>query len=208
MSLVADLGLPHHIAFALQLAVGAVLIASFFSKVRAFSRFEEAVAEYAIVPARLVKGGAAIVVCAEGILGLALMTGTGGIFTIALTAFLFTVFGAAVAINLRRGRLVPCGCFGDKDERISMRTLVRLTLLISVVVLLLALTWSGTSLTTLAALVEEDTSSLVYVLEIASLSSFLILAAMWVLSMPELLRLLPVAISTRRQATHRESEVV
>lgn len=197
----ADLGLAHHIGFALQLAVGAVLIASFVSKVRAFPSFEEAVAEYAIVPERLARGSAVIVVFAEGLLGLALITGAGGLFVIVLTAVLFGSFGAAVVINLRRGRLVPCGCFGDREERISMRTFARLTLLVSAVVLLLALTWSGTSRTTLTGLVEEGTSSLVYVLEIASLSSFLILAAMWILSMPELLRLLRVAISTPRQAT-------
>jgi hypothetical protein len=197
---VAELAPPHHIGFALQLAVGTVLIASFLSKVRAFSKFEEALVQYSIVPERLVKGGAATVVCAEGILGLALLTGTGGLFPIVLTAVLFAAFGAAVAINLRRGRLVPCGCFGDREERISMRTLARLTLLIAAAVALLGLTVSGTGLTTLAALVGEGTSSFAYVFEIATLSSFLILAAMWILSLPELFRLLPLMISTRRQA--------
>jgi hypothetical protein len=193
----ADLGLLHHIAYALQLALGAVLLASFLSKIRAFSRFEQAVLGYALVPVRLVREVAALMICAEGLLALALLTGTGGLFALSSTAMLLTVFAAAVAINLRRGRLVPCGCFGDNDERISLRGLTRLLLLLSGVVSLLALTFSGTNLTTLAALVEEGVSSAVYVLTIATVSSFLILAGTWILWMPELFRLLPLMIGTR-----------
>lgn len=179
-----------------------MLVASFLSKARAFARFEEVVAEYAIVPERLTRVGAATVVCAEGVLGLALVTGTGGLLAVALTAVLFTVFGVAVAINLRRGRRVPCGCFGSTEEEISRRTLARVGLLITAATTLIAMVLSGSSLTAVSELMAGGSQEFGYMLQIASLGGFLILVGMWILALPEVIRLL----SPRVTAPQEEKE--
>jgi hypothetical protein len=88
-----------------------------------------------------------------------------------------------VATNLRRGRRVPCGCFGGESERISARSLVRLALLLAAVLVLAVVPTSPVTVGTLAA---NGASGLAYLAEVGSTALFVVLAGAWLLSLPEL----------------------
>jgi hypothetical protein len=99
-------------------------------------------------------------------------------------------FLVAVGINLRRGRKISCGCFGNANEQISSRTVARLLLLLTVVLLLLALrSMENTALLNLGTMMA-DGSTLMYLLQTAFLAASLILLASWMLSLPELVVLI------------------
>lgn len=203
----SDHGLLNHTAYALQLSLGLVLVLSFWSKIRNFSLVEEVVGQYEIIPARFARVAATVLTVVEACLGIALITGIGAVFALSLTALLFAVFAGAVAVNLRRGRDVPCGCFGNSDERISSRTLMRLVLLLSAVTTLAVVMNSGGSLTTITELFDEGAMSIVYVLQIASLASFALLAGMWILSTPEVFRMFG-SVTAPGESSDRRREVV
>ena len=75
----------------------------------------------------------------ELVVGGLLVAQVGGRWTAALACLLLAVFTVAVAIRLRLGDQVPCGCFGEtSSEPVSRATLVRnlvLTLIAAVGVL-------------------------------------------------------------------------
>jgi hypothetical protein len=67
------------------------------------------------------------------------LTGRLLAFGVLLGIVVLACFTAGVALNLRRGRLLPCHCFGySKGDVISGRTLARLILLMVGELLLLA----------------------------------------------------------------------
>jgi uncharacterized membrane protein YphA (DoxX/SURF4 family) len=97
--------------WALRIALAWLLMAAGLSKLRRAAAFREALADYRLLPTRL----AAPAAC--GLAGLELGTGlallapplAGG--AAALAAGLFALYGAAMALNLARGRRhIDCGC--------------------------------------------------------------------------------------------------
>ncbi|HUP69048.1 MAG TPA: MauE/DoxX family redox-associated membrane protein [Acidimicrobiales bacterium] len=72
----------------------------------------------------------------EVVLGALLVAGVGLPWTALLAAGLLTVFAVAVAIRVRRGDAVPCGCFGET----SPQPVGRDTVLRNVLLVILALT--------------------------------------------------------------------
>jgi methylamine utilization protein MauE len=176
----------------LQLVLGAVFLLSVLPKLRDPSSFVRAVERYGLLPAGAVPATAFAVIAIEVFLAGALLTGSLAGIALPLTILLLVAFLVAVWINLDRGRKVPCGCFGDRSEIISGRVLVRLVLLLIAATLLTILNLVvGVDLRTPGALGLQST------LGIAGLAAFVIIASLWLLSLPELVALAGAARATR-----------
>jgi hypothetical protein len=139
----ADPGVVQDVSYAVQLAVGAVFVASFVPKVRHPRRFAAIVADYELLPRRAAAALAWPVIALEGILAVAFLTGWGMTAALVVGAGLVATFVAATWINLRRGREIACGCFGRSDERISQRSLARQGLLLAGLAALAAMVATG-----------------------------------------------------------------
>jgi hypothetical protein len=124
----------------LQLALGGVFLVSSLGKARHPLAFLRGVAEYRVLPIPLAYAFGALLIPAEAFVALALLTGLAVAAALPLATGLLLVFSAAVAINLRRHRDMLCHCYGSLGgERLSVRSLVQLALLIGVGLFV----WSG-----------------------------------------------------------------
>ncbi|HUE30815.1 MAG TPA: MauE/DoxX family redox-associated membrane protein [Verrucomicrobiae bacterium] len=87
-------------------------------KLRDLGRFRATLGEYRLLPAALTPLAAALVVAAEvGAAGALVAPGTRAAGLLS-AAFLLALYGAAVAINLARGRRdLDCGCAGPAVRR-------------------------------------------------------------------------------------------
>ena len=91
--------------------LGLLLAAAAWHKWAAFDRFVAILRDYRLLPARLARPAAGTVVAAETALALGWLTGAMASQTAILTAGMFSIYGAAIAVNLARGRIhISCGC--------------------------------------------------------------------------------------------------
>jgi hypothetical protein len=184
-----DIFVLRHFALASQFSLGIVFLLSALPKLRRPFAFAQSVVEYQILPAQVAYVFALALIPLEAFLVIAFLTGWSTDIALPLATVMLLAFLVAVGINLRRGRRVPCGCFGNTSELISLRTLARLLLLLAIVLLLIAFrSTGGTSLPDLGAM-TADVTMLVYLLQTAFLAAFLTLIAAWILSLPELIPL-------------------
>ena len=87
-------------------------------KLQDLGRFGATLAEYRLLPARLVPLAAALVVAVEVAAAGALLVPGARAAGLLSAATLLVVYGAAVAINLARGRRhIDCGCAGPAGRR-------------------------------------------------------------------------------------------
>jgi hypothetical protein len=168
-------------------SLGIVFLLAAIGKMRHPGLFAEAVRNYEILPGPLVPLSAAILIGVESFLATAFLTGLLIEIATPLAAATLLVFVAAVTINLVRKRSIPCGCFGESQERISTRTLIRLALLLLGVLLVgatIVMQGSGDRIAILEA------QGLSYRLEMGCLAIATNLVVMWGLALPELQRTL------------------
>jgi hypothetical protein len=185
-----------HVAYALQLSLGIVFLVAAAPKLRRPSAFAATVAGYRIAPSRLVPALALGLIAIESFLAFAFLSGWLLDVGVPLAALAVIGFFVVIALNLRRGREVPCGCFGDPQERISRRSLIRLAALFAALCALVLVSSSArTQAVTLESVLADGAPGLQYLIEVAGVASFLILIGMWMLSLPELASVL------RRPAT-------
>lgn len=130
-------------------AIGALLAGLFAllfaaaaaQKLRAPAHFAEVFAAYRLLPpaaARL----AVLVPVLESLLALALLVGATRRGAACAGALLLGAYAAAIAINLRRGRLeLACGCGGANERRPIAPWMVLRNLLLAAALLLLVLPW-------------------------------------------------------------------
>ena len=135
----SDPGAVQDLAYALQLAVGAVFVASAVPKLRNPRWFAGVVAGYELLPRRAAAAAAPMVVGLEAFLAVAFLTGWAMAPALVLAACLVAAFVWGTRTNLRRGREIDCGCFGATDERISQRSIERQGLLLAALAVLAAL---------------------------------------------------------------------
>lgn len=167
----------------IQIVLAAMFSLSVAGKVLDPSGFIEGVAEYKILPSRLTYSLGVVLIFVE--LFLAVSHLTGWLLGLAAPIALVTLssFAVAISVNLRRGRVLPCYCFGRYgSEMISGETLARVIMLICAE-LLVALK---------PMLIHEG---LVYKQQVTVgvtlvLATALLLTGMWVLSVPDLIRVL------------------
>lgn len=123
--------MPDKLCLVAQLALGGVFLVSSASKLRNPRRFARALTEYQILPAGLKNITAGLVIGLEILLGIAHLTGQLLTYALPVGVALLGTFAVALGLNLKRGRALPCHCFGQDSRAISGATLVRLALLAS-----------------------------------------------------------------------------
>ncbi len=175
-----------HFAFVFQFSLGIVFLLSTLPKLRRPLAFAQSVVTYKVLPDQVAYVFALTLIPLEAFLAIALLTGFLTDIALPLAITLLIVFFVGVGINLKRGRRISCGCFGETSEQISPRTLARLFLLLTVVLLLVVFrNIGGTSLPHLGAMTANG-STLIYLLQSVFLAVFLILLGAWILNLPEL----------------------
>jgi hypothetical protein len=116
----------------LRFAIGALLALSSLGKWLHPRMFLRGVIEYEILPPALAVAFGLLLVPLESWLAIAHLTGWKLDLALPAGIALFLMIGAAVSINLRRGRFVPCYCFGSAGTtRITGQTQARLALLLA-----------------------------------------------------------------------------
>ena len=129
----------NQMALVVQLAIGLVFLLSVRGKLMNPRGFARGVMEYQILPDRISYLAGLLLIPTEILLAATHLSGWLLAFGVLLGIVVVACFTAGVALNLRRGRLLPCHCFGDsKGDVISGRTLARLILLMVGELLLLA----------------------------------------------------------------------
>lgn len=102
----------------LRVALTLLFLASAGHKLRDLGRFRATLADYRLLPDALAPAGAVLVVGAETALAAALVAPALRVPGLLSAAGLFLVYGAAIAINLARGRRhIDCGCAGAAGRR-------------------------------------------------------------------------------------------
>jgi hypothetical protein len=140
--------IPRTVTYAVTLSVALTFAASAVAKLRDPAGFMEGVRRYGIAPSRLAGPGSLVIIALELLIAGAFATDFlvrwMGLVALALLA----AFAIAVIVNLRRGRELPCMCFGSRSEDpISAWSLLRIALLTcGVVLVLLRESLSGSSL--------------------------------------------------------------
>jgi hypothetical protein len=195
------------ILLVVQLVIGFVLLFSSLGKWRDPVGFARGVGDYDVLPDRLAVIFGLLLVPLETAIAVSHLTGWWISATVPLGLAMFGSFALAVAINLRRGRSLPCYCFGDATgETISVQTLARLLLLIGGEgLLLLSLRTSGTARLVYQQLVtfQEFGFALFW-------TALLIMAMIWLLGLADLFELLRSRSSLVRPpqqagaSTHKE----
>jgi hypothetical protein len=184
----ADLGAIQHAAYAVQLALGGVFLLSAVPKLRRPAEFRATVAGYRVLPARAVAVAAGGLIAVESFLAFAFLSGWLVVAAVPMGAVALALFGSVTYVNLRRGRDVPCGCFGNAGERISGRSLTRLGLLAAALVAYAVAVASPDAAPASPGWLAAHSGSVpAYVVEIASLSTFFVVLATWALGHRELL---------------------
>jgi len=117
--------------FVMQLALGTVFLLSSVGKLRHPGRFARGLAAYRMLPASWAKLTSYFVIALESLLAASHFTGYLLAVALPLGLGLLGSFSIAVSVNLKRGRALPCYCFGPSDHIISGTTLARLALIAS-----------------------------------------------------------------------------
>jgi uncharacterized membrane protein YphA (DoxX/SURF4 family) len=133
---------------AVALSVGLTFAASGVAKLRDTAAFAEGVGRYGILPARVARHAAFVIIGLELAIAAGFASGVFVRWTSLVALALLAAFALAVTINLRRGRELPCMCFGSRSQDpISAWSLIRMGLLAcGVVVVLLRESATGSSL--------------------------------------------------------------
>jgi len=104
-------------ALTLRFVLAFVFLTAAVPKLLAPGEFRRAVANYALLPARLIAPVSTWLPWLELLCGLALLLGVAVLPVAILAGFLLLVFAVAVGANLMRGRQIDCGCFSSVAPR-------------------------------------------------------------------------------------------
>jgi Methylamine utilisation protein MauE len=195
-----DQGAQAQVAHALQLAVGSVFLAAAVVKLRHPRRFANVVADYQLGTTTIAGVAAITVILTEffvaGSLLMAVHIYTGVVVAMAALA----AFAVAVAANLRRGRRISCGCFGDNEE-LSSSTLMRIGLLFVAIMVILTLRLFDTQLLNPTWILENGISGVAYALQTGLVASSVVMIAVWALNTPKILSMIGGTNSEGAQST-------
>jgi hypothetical protein len=118
--------------FIVQLSIGLVFLLSAPGKLASPTRFAKGVKAYRILPESLAYYFGLLIISSEAFLTVSHLTGWQLAFAVPLGLAVVVSIATAVLINLKRGQVLPCYCFGTQGrETISRRTLARLLLLLA-----------------------------------------------------------------------------
>lgn len=181
----------------LQFVVGLTFLSSAVSKSLAPALFLDGLRDYRILPGWSVNHAGVIVIATEGLIASSYMSGwllrPAGLLALGLLG----VFLLVTTFALTRGLHVKCLCFGASDaEPLSVRTIVRISLLAAVLLALLTQAserdgWLG-----------DTYSARKLLLALACAVSIQIMTS-WTLAIPELARLVKGCRSCGQQTSEK-----
>lgn len=183
-----------------ELALGLVFLASAAGKLRDPAAFARGVVSYELLPRGLALAAGYVLIPFEALLAVAHLTGWQLRPGALLGLLTLLGFAAGVAVNLKRGRGLPCFCFSARGgELLSARTLARLGLMIAGETLVLtdAALWNGPASAALFPGRLAAGSDLVHALLLAVAT---LCAAFWLLSAPDLVYMVRGCAACARDA--------
>ena len=112
------------------MVLGVLLAAASWHKWASFERFVAVLRDYELLPPALARPAAGLVIFAEAALALGWLTGSLDRWVALVTAAMFSLYGAAIAANLLRGRVhISCGCglgeVSEGDQSLSWTLVLR-----------------------------------------------------------------------------------
>lgn len=108
------------------------------SKLSDLGEFADAIKHYRIIPGATAGAVSRGVATTEVVLGVVLILGLGISYAALVGSALLVVFALAMAINLLRGRRIPCGCKRE-SEPIQIKHIVRNLVSVAVLAYLVTL---------------------------------------------------------------------
>ena len=108
----------------IRLVFGTMFLAAGASKLSDLGEFAEAIKHYQLIPGATAGAVARGVAATEAALGTVLLLGAAIPVAGLLGSGLLVIFAFAMAINLIRGRQIPCGCKRE-SEPIQIKHIVR-----------------------------------------------------------------------------------
>jgi hypothetical protein len=185
------------ILLAVQIAIGLVFLLSAIGKLMNPRGFAAGVAEYRILPRSIAFTVGFMLIPLEILLGVSHLSGWLLQLAVPLGLATLATFMIAVGINLKRGSVLPCYCFGAGDgEVISVQTLLRLVLLVAGELIVLAGSgWSGSVQLTY----PDRIASFGDLGRVFFWATFILVAAVWLLSITDIIALLRDSFIFRRR---------
>jgi len=180
-----------------QLALGIVFLLSASSKVLHPSTFARGVREYKVLPDSIALIIGLLLIPIEIVLGISHLAGLLLSYAAPLALAILISFAVAVTVNLKRGRVMPCYCFGSQDgEQLSRRTLARLGLFIAGELFVLAdpALFAGDRFT-----YPERLGDFALLITVLICSVFVLSAGQWILSLPDVVDLFRPCPSCKAQ---------
>lgn len=132
VSVVSTLELPDEWLLALRLVLGLTFVVAGLAKLGARDDLARTVTRYGILPARMSPAIATWLPRFELSTGVLLLVGLLDRAAAILVATALAAFTAGAIVNLLRGRVMDCGCFGPtRIKRVTWRTVGRNALLLA-----------------------------------------------------------------------------
>ena len=123
------------IGLAIRFALGTLFLAAGASKLSDLGEFADAIKHYRIIPGATAGAVAKMISVIEVVLGSVLILGLGIGYASLAGSVLLVIFALAMAINLIRGRRIPCGCKRE-SEPIQIKHIVRNVLAVAALAVL------------------------------------------------------------------------
>jgi hypothetical protein len=165
-----------------QLALGCVFLFALAGKLRDPRGFARGVVDYDILPATLAYWFGFLLLPLEGFLAAAHLTGWALPVAAPMGVATLASFALAVGINLRRGRGLPCFCFGSgEQETLSLGSLARLLLLLAGELFV----WAGPA----GWVYPDHLSTPLALVRAAMATALLLVSASWLLGAGEIVEL-------------------
>ena len=118
-------------ALIVQLAVGIVFLRSFFGKLTSIKSFVHGIREFELVPNTLLYPAGIFICGLEGAIGASHLSGWQLHIALPASVLILFVFLFVVSSALFHNKSVNCLCYDNDDsEKISLRTILRLAILI------------------------------------------------------------------------------
>lgn len=122
----------HAVVFARTL-IGLVLLTAGVAKLIKGREFIKVVRDYDLLPQGMAAFVGQLLPSVELLLGVCLLLGILVEWSALTAALILLLFACAVAINLARGRRdIACGCFGQRDHKLSWAIVIRNAILATV----------------------------------------------------------------------------
>lgn len=129
---------PDEWLLSLRFVLGLTFVVAGLAKLGARDDLARTVTRYGILPARMSPFLATWLPRFELLTGVLLVVGLLGRVAAGLAAVALTAFTFGAIVNLLRGRVMDCGCFGpSRIKRVTWRTVVRNVLLVMAALILM-----------------------------------------------------------------------